>query len=187
MNEQLNEAEAQLFDGISQMLDELEYGLPLFATAAAEQVYKQHPEISTHFDRRQVKALQRDIFDAAEAQTARIIGTLADEELWLIDNTRKVRETLHQNPKVWKVVQQLTPALDAILQKYGYPPRQLRERSGFSQTELVSSDQLPNHDRLKILAIKYWTQLMRMQQQRVDQLRQAQAEHQKRLDEMWHT
>lgn len=176
-----------LFDWISQILDELEAGLPQFATQAAEQVYKSHPEISTHFDRRQVKALQREILEAAEAQTARIIGTLADEELWLLDNTRKVRETLHQNPKVWKVVQQLSPVLDGILEKYGYPPRPGRDKTGFPQTELSTSEQLPNHDRIKILAIKYWTLLMRLQQVRVDQLKQAQAEHQKKLDEMWHT
>ncbi len=181
----LNEQEISLFDGISQILDELESGLPGFAALAAEQVYKSHPEISTHFDRRQVKALQRDVRLAAEAQTAKIIGHLADEELWMLDNVRKVRETLHQNPKVWKVIQQLSTNIDAVLVTYGYPARPGRNGTGFAQTELHSSDQLPNADKLKILAIKYWSNLMRFHQQRVDQVKQAQAAHHQKLDEMW--
>lgn len=181
----LTEPEAQLFDIVSQLLDELESGLPAFASLAAEQVYKAHPEISTHFDRRQVKALQRDVRAEAMAQTSRIIGTLADEDLWLMDGVRKVRETIHQNAKVWKVVQQLSPSIDAVLEKYGYPPRPGRSGAGFPQSELASSEQLPNADRIKILAIKYWTQLMRLQQHRVDQLKQTQAAHHKKLDEMW--
>ncbi|HEY9840307.1 MAG: hypothetical protein ACAI44_36370 [Candidatus Sericytochromatia bacterium] len=186
MTGMLTEQETVLFDWVSQILDELEAGLPQFAAQAAELVYKAHPEVSTHFDRRQVKALQREVRQAAETQTAQIIGTLADEELWVLDGVKKVRETLHQNPKAWKVIQQLSPALDQVLEKYGYPPRPGRNGAGFPQTELNSSDQLPNADKLKILAIKYWTTLMRLQQQRIDQLKQAQAEHHKKLDEMWH-
>ncbi|PKL76006.1 MAG: hypothetical protein CVV27_12465 [Candidatus Melainabacteria bacterium HGW-Melainabacteria-1] len=182
---QLSTQESALFELVSQILEELESGLPAFASAAAEAVYKAHPEVSTHFDLRQVKALQRDVRQVAEDQTARIIGTLADEELWLLDTARKVRETLHQNLKVWKVIQQLSPTLDAVLEKYGYPPRMGRSGAGFAQTELTSSEQLPNADRIRLLAIKYWTSLMRMQQQRIDQLKQTQAAHHKKLDEMW--
>lgn len=179
------EHEAALFDGISLMLDELDTGLPLFAAQAAEQVFKAHSEISTLFDKRQVKNLQRDVQRAAVAQTERIIGQLADETLWLIEPPRKVRESLHHNPKVWKIVQQLSPALDAVLERYGYPPRPGRSSAAFAQTELLSSDQLPNAERLKILVIKYFSQLMRYQQQRVDRLKQEQAAHHRKLDEMW--
>lgn len=185
MSQTLSEPEIALFDVISQILDELELGLPAFATLVAEQVFKSYPEISTHFDKRQVKALQREVVAAAEAETAKIIGNLADEELWMLENTRKVRETLHQNPKVWKIIQQLSPAIDTVFEKYGYPPRPGRAGAGFAQSELTSSEQLPNAERIKILAIKYWTLLMRMQQHKVDQIKQAQAAHHRKLDEMW--
>lgn len=181
----LSDHEQQLFEMISQILDELEVGLPAFAAVASEQVYKAYPEISRHFDRRQVKALQKDVQIEAKAQTAKIIGVLADEDLWKVE-ARKVRETLHQNTRVWQQVQQISAGLDTIMEKYGYPPKPSRSGVAFVQNELTSSEQLPNHDKLKILAIKYWTLLMRLNQQRVDQVKQDQAEHHRKLDEMWH-
>jgi len=186
MSDALTEQEEVLFNWISQILDELEKVLPLFAAQAAEQAYKAFPDISTLFEKRQVKALQQDIQRTAKAQTQRIIGTLANEELWMQDNVRKVREHLHFNQKVWKVVQELTPALDLVLEKYGYPPNTGINGPVFIQTELKTSEVLPESEQLKVLTIKYWSGLMRFRQVQVDQHKQAQAAHHRKLDEMWH-
>lgn len=186
MQEPLAEPERLLYDWISQILDELEKLLPLFAEQAAEKVYKAYPDISTLFEKRQVKALQQDVQRVAFEQTQRIVGSLANEELWLMDNVRKVREHLHYNPKVWKVIQQLSPALDQVLEKYGYPPQTGPNGPRFIQTELSSAEQLPQSEHLKILTIKYWSSLMRYRQARIDQLKQSQAAHHRKLDEMWH-
>lgn len=186
MSEALTEPEQVLFNWISQILDELEKVLPLFAVQAAEQAYKAYPDISTLFEKRQVKALQQDIQHTAQEQTQHIIGLLANEELWMQENVRKVREHIHYNQKVWKVIQQLTPALDLILEKYGYPPQTTLNGPRFSQTELISAEQFPASEQLKVLTIKYWSSLMRFRQVQIDQLKQAQASHHHKLDEMWH-
>lgn len=182
----LSESEVLLFELISQMLDVLEACLPRFAVQAAEQVFKAHPEISTQFEKQQVKSLQQDVQQAAQAATQKIIGELANEELWLMDNVRKVRESLHHNPKVWQVLQGISPVIDALLQKYGYPPQLGPEGHFFSQTQLKQADQLPDNEQLKVLTIKYWSALIRQRQQRADQLRQEQAVYHRKLDEMWH-
>lgn len=186
MLKNLSESEVHLFELVSQILDTLETCLPQFAVQAAEQVFKAHPEISTQFEKQQVKSLQQDIRQAAEAATQKIIGELANEELWLMDNVRKVRESLHHNPKVWQVLQGISPVLDKLLQQYGYPPQLGPQGHFFAQTELRHAEQLPDNEQLKILTIKYWSALIRQRQQRSDQLRQEQAVYHRKLDEMWH-
>lgn len=186
MLKNLSDPEQHLFELVSQMLDLLESSLAPFAVQAAEQVFKAYPEISTQFEKQQVKTLQQDIRQVAQAATQKIIGELANEELWLLENVRKVRESLHYNPKVWSVLQSLSPVIDSTLQKYGYPAQQRPEGAFFSQTQLSHSDQLIEAERLKVLTIKYWSALIRQRQQRVDQLRQEQAVYHRKLDEMWH-
>jgi len=186
MIKNLSEQEQVIFDLVSQIFDELESVLPLFAAQAAEQVFKSFPEISTHFEKQQVKALQQDIRQLAEQESKKIIAQLAHEELWFMSQVRKVRESLHHNPQVWKQIQQLSPALDSLLEKYGYVPQQGPQGAYFPQTQLLHADQLPQSERLKVLTIKYWSSLIRQRQQQVDQIKQAQAVHHRKLDEMWH-
>lgn len=182
----LSSQEEALFSVVSQILDELQTLLPRFAAHVVLDVYKAYPDISMLFEKRQVKALQRELDQRAEEATLKIIGKLANEELWLLDNARKVRESLHQNTQVWQVVQEICPVIDQLLESYGYPPELGPQGKYFPQTQLQRTEQLGEIERLKVLSIKYWSGLMRFKQQRVDQVKQQQAAHHRKLDEMWH-
>lgn len=186
MIEDISAGERTLFEWISQILDALESALPDFAAQAAELVYKAHPEVSTLFERRQVKALQQEIRQVATDKAAQLIGQLANEEMWILAPSRKVREHLHDHPKVWKTLQQLSGELDRVLENYGYPPRLGPNGKYFEQTRLLSAEQLPNRDQLKLLSMQYWMALTRFRSQQINHLRQEQAAHERKLDEMWH-
>lgn len=182
----LTEQERALFEWIGQILSALESALPAFASQAAEQVYKAHPEVSTLFEKRQVKRLQEDIQQAAQERSLRIIGELAHEELWVLSPSRKVREQLHDHPKVWRIVKSLATELDPILERYGYPAKMGPDGKYFEQTRLLRAEQLPGAEQIKLLTLQYWMHLARYRHQQINTQRQTQVGDERKLDEMWH-
>jgi len=182
----LDAQERSLFEWIGQILTALETALPAFAAQAAEQVYKAHPEVSTLFEKRQVKRLQEDIQAAAQERSLRIIGELAHEELWVLSPSRKVREQLHDHPKVWRIVKSLAIELDPILERYGYPAKMGPDGKYFEQTRLLRAEQLPGAEQIKLLTLQYWMNLARYRHQQINTQRQVQVGDERKLDEMWH-
>ncbi len=177
--------EKELFTLICDILDGLQEALPQFAARAGEQVFKTHPDVSTRLEKNQVKRMQREIEQCARTETGRIIRELSDESLWLLPASRKKRESLHHNPRVWKVIQTFTPPLNQLFMDYGYP--EIHGPSGvfFTATRLETLQDLPGADALQLLTIKYWVLLARQRQQSQIQQQQQQHSTSRQLDALW--
>ena len=100
---------------------------------------------------------KQDIRQAADEAIAMIIGTLADEDLWLIVKKNfQGKDSLKPNEKVWEVIQLFSSHLNQVLQKYGYPPRKGLMELSYHETEILDISQFPKPDQLRLFCLKYW-------------------------------
>lgn len=178
--------EDQLLDLVSQILDELELRLIEFADSAAEKIFKAYPEISTQFDRQRTQLFKREMQETSRDAVARLIGQLADEDLWLQETpSRRPKESLRQNLKVWEAIQKFPLALVPVLKRYGYPARAGILDTPYRELELKDVEQLPRPEPLKFLSIKYWLTLGKFQQTLQESQRLQQAMAHQTLEQIW--
>ena len=180
--------ELQIFDLVSRILDELEGRLLEFAAQVAEKIFKAHPEISAQFDRQRVVTFRREMQQAAREAVDRLMGFLADEALWIQETpTRRPKESLRQNLKVWEAIQNTPLALAPVLKRYGYPARSSVLLVPYRELELKEVEDLPNPEPLRLLSIQYWLTLGKFQQTLIDSQRLQQSLAHQSLDDIWNS
>jgi hypothetical protein len=180
--------ELQLFDLVSRILDELEGCLLEFAAQAAEKIFKSYPDISAQFDRQRVTSFRREMQAVAREAVDRLIGFLADEALWIQETpSRRPKESLRQNLKVWEAIQNTPLALVPVLKRYGYPARSSVLLVPYRELELKEVEDLPHSESLKLLSIQYWLTLGKFQQTLLDSQRLQQSLAHQSLDDIWNS
>lgn len=186
IHERRVDLEEQILDLVSQILDELELRLIEFADNAVEKIFKTYPEISTQFDRHQAQRFKREMQETSREAIARLIGQLADEDLWLQETpNRRPKESLRQNFKVWEAIQKFPWALVPALKRYGYPARTGILEIPYRELDLKDIEQLPRPEPLKLLSIKYWLALGKFQQTLQESQRLQQAMAHQTLEQIW--
>ncbi|PIQ28152.1 hypothetical protein COW36_05060 [bacterium (Candidatus Blackallbacteria) CG17_big_fil_post_rev_8_21_14_2_50_48_46] len=186
LNERRADQEEQMLELVSQILDELELRLIDFSEQAAEKIFKAYPDISGQFDRHRVKQFKREMQETSRDAIGRLIGFLADEDLWLKETpSRRPKESLRQNLKVWEAIQSFPRAMIPILKRYGYPARSSVLEFPYRELELKEVDQLPKPEALKLLTLKYWIALGKFQQTVMDSQRLQQTVAHQSLEEIW--
>jgi hypothetical protein len=133
-----------------------------------------------------VTQFKRDLQACAKETAARLIGQLADEDYWLQEiASRRPKESLRQNLKVWEAIQGFPRALVPIFKSYGYPARTGILNTPYHELELKDADQLPRSEHLRLLSMKYWIALGKFQQTHLESQRLQQAVAHQSLEQIW--
>ncbi len=186
LNERRTDLEDQLLELVSQILDELEPRLIEYCEQGAEKIFKAFPEVSSQFDKTRVLQFKRDVQACAKENTARLMGQLADEDYWVEETpSRRPKESLRQNTKVWEAIQTCLLTLVPVFKRYGYPTRTGVLGTPFREMELKEPEQLPRSEHLRLLSMKYWIALGKFQQTHQESLRLQRAVAHQTLEEIW--
>ena len=180
--------ESTFFEHICCILDALEELLPTFIHQGAEQIFKRSPEVSTLLNRSQVRRLQQSLEQLGHQETRRILTALSDEQLWLLPPSRKRREHLHHNTRVWKTIRTLTEPVNQLLQDYGYTAQHGPQGLFFPELQLRRQQDLGVPNALRELdthVLKYWVFLARFRQARQEHKQHQEADTARQLDALW--
>lgn len=177
--------EDRILNIASQILDELEIRLREFAEAVGEKLFKTHPQVSRQLTPETLAQFKRELRQATEAQIAVLIGTLADEDYWLLLSGIRGRENLRDNAKVWEEVQQFSHALTPVFKKFGYPARTGTLMAPYPEAELKDTQQLPRPEQIKLLCVKYWFYITKYAQLSVEIKKQTKQVNEQNLEELW--
>lgn len=185
LGQQRDILEDRILNIVSQILDELELRLREFAETAGEKLFKSHPHISRQLTPDSLAQFKRELRQATEEQIAALIGTLADEDYWLLSTGVRGRESLQDNVKVWEIIQQFSQALTPVFKKYGYPAKTGTLMAPYPEVELKSIQQIPHSDQIKLLCVKYWFYLTKYTQISLEIKKQTKQANDQRLEALW--
>lgn len=141
-----------------EIVEVLKVDFPLWIRREAKAAFSESPEFASSLTNDQVRAIKKDVDEAADAASREILPALQEWAIWIVDASsvpedRKTTD-LRANAEVDRRIQRVAGHLTRVLKDRGFPERVLKGR-----TEYVLPARFIAGRLLKSLVESYWRNL----------------------------